>query len=172
MACRVFAVLNSFWCIDNPPRTFFAFWPVFPVIMWFKFPAGATPFKVGPELGVSCLMTSFQERNKAIVLSCRSVVQFLRVYSETNQHIRPFKKEIFSYSMNSMNYKSSFFLKWRHGLTRPRALLDLITGPTFKGRGSSGKFEPHFHGGNGSEQEKHFGRVVYASETIQNLQAI
>ena len=37
-----------------------------------------------------------------------------------------------------------------------------------EGRGSSGKFEPHFNGENGSEREKFFGRVIYASETIQN----
>ena len=43
---------------------------------------------------------------------------------------------------------------------RPRANLE--------GHGSSGKFETHFHREIGSEQEKHFGRVTYASETIQN----
>ena len=112
MACRVFAVLNSFWNIDNCPRNVFPFLPVFPVKMQFKFPTGATPFKVGCEIGVWCLMTSLQEGTKAILLSCRSVVYLLR----------PFEKEIFSYSMD---YKSSF-LKWRHGLTRPRALLGLI----------------------------------------------
>ena len=37
-----------------------------------------------------------------------------------------------------------------------------------EGRGSSGKFEPHFNGENGSEREKYFVRVIYASETIQN----
>ena len=37
-----------------------------------------------------------------------------------------------------------------------------------EGRGSSGKFEPHFNGENGSVQEKSFGRVIYESETIQN----
>ena len=37
-----------------------------------------------------------------------------------------------------------------------------------EGRGSSGKFEPHFHGENGSEWEKIFGTVIYAPETIQN----
>ena len=37
-----------------------------------------------------------------------------------------------------------------------------------EGRGSSGKFEPHFNGENGSERETFFGRVIYASETIQN----
>ena len=37
-----------------------------------------------------------------------------------------------------------------------------------EGRGSSGKFEPHFHEENGSEQENKFGRVIYASKTIQN----
>ena len=33
--------------------------------MWFKFPARATPFKVGCELEVWCLMTSLQEGTKA-----------------------------------------------------------------------------------------------------------
>ena len=54
-------------------------------------------------------------------------------------------------------------------MTRPRALLDLIHSANLEGCGSSGKFEPHFHGDNGSEQEKNFGRVIYASETIQNF---
>ena len=47
-------------------------------------------------------------------------------------------------------------------------LLGLITRPTLKGVAPTGKFEPHFHGENGSEQEKKFGTVIYASETIQN----
>ena len=34
--------------------------------------------------------------------------------------------------------------------------------------GSSRKFEPHFHRENGSEKEKFFVTVIYASETIQN----
>ena len=37
-----------------------------------------------------------------------------------------------------------------------------------KGHGSSGKFEPHFNGENGSEREIFFGRFISASETIQN----
>ena len=37
-----------------------------------------------------------------------------------------------------------------------------------EGHGSSGKFETRFHREIGSEQEKNFGRVIYASETIQN----
>ena len=47
MACRVFAVLNSLWRIHNSPKIFFLFWPDFPVKTRFKFPAGATPFKIG-----------------------------------------------------------------------------------------------------------------------------
>ena len=47
MACRVFAVLNSFWRIDNSPKILFLFWPDFPVKTRFKFPAGTTPFKIG-----------------------------------------------------------------------------------------------------------------------------
>ena len=47
MACRVFAVLNSLWRIHNSPKIFFLFWPNFPVKTRFKFPAGATPFKIG-----------------------------------------------------------------------------------------------------------------------------
>ena len=47
MACRVFAVLNSFWRTDNSPKIFFLFWPDFPVETRFKFPAGTTPFKIG-----------------------------------------------------------------------------------------------------------------------------
>ena len=37
-----------------------------------------------------------------------------------------------------------------------------------EGCGSSGKFEPHFNGKNGTVREKNFGRVIYESETIQN----
>ena len=37
-----------------------------------------------------------------------------------------------------------------------------------EGRGSSGKFEMRFHREIGSEREQIFGRVIYASETIQN----
>ena len=48
--------------------------------MWLKFPAGATPFKVGRELGVWCLVTSFQERTKVVKLSCRSVIQLFNNY--------------------------------------------------------------------------------------------
>ena len=55
--------------------------------MWFKFPAGATPFKVGRELGVWCLMTSKQERTKVIKLSHRSVIQLLRVIVFTQRKI-------------------------------------------------------------------------------------
>ena len=79
--------------------------------MWLKFPAGATPFKVGRERGVWCLVTTFQERTKVVKLSCRSVdtiIACYRVYPEKNQPLRPFEKEIFSYAMN---YESSSFLK-------------------------------------------------------------
>ena len=99
--------------------------------MWLKFPAGATPFKVGRELGVWCLMTSFQERTKAIKLSCRSVIQLLRVsvlacLPRKNQPIHPFEREIFSYSMN---YKYMLFTSGRSvlGKTVPD-ILDIARG--------------------------------------------
>ena len=41
-----------------------------------------------------------------------------------------------------------------------------------EGCGSSGKFEPHFHEENGSEQEKGFGRVIYASETTGHIDTL
>ena len=51
---------------------------------------------------------------------------------------------------------------------RPRALLNFDHSANLEGCGSSGKFETLFHREIGSEQEKIFGRVIYASETIQN----
>ena len=47
-------------------------------------------------------------------------------------------------------------------------MTSLDVAANLEGRGSSGKFEPHFNGENGSEREKILGRVIYASETIQN----
>ena len=128
--------------------------------MWFKFPAGATPFKVGRELGVWCLMTSVQERTKAIMLSCRSVIQLLGVSVFTqkqNQPLRPFEKEIFPYSMD---YKSSSFLKWRQGLTRPRVLLGLFTRPTVKGVAPGGNLNHIFTGKTGQNEKKYFGSYL------------
>ena len=49
----------------------------------------------------------------------------------------------------------------------PRALR-FYQSANLERRGSSGKFETRFHREIGSEQEKKFGRVIYASETIQN----
>ena len=50
---------------------------------------------------------------------------------------------------------------------RPRTLR-FYQSANLKGRGSSRKFETRFHREIGSEQEKNVGRVMYASETIQN----
>ena len=82
--------------------------------MWLKFPAGATPFKVGRELGVWCLVLEFgvisgnNKSCKAFMQISDTIIACYRVYPEKNQPLRPFEKEIFSYSMN---YKSSSFLK-------------------------------------------------------------
>ena len=51
--------------------------------MWLKFPAGAMQIS-------------------------DTIIACYRVYPEKNQPLRPFEKEIFSYSMN---YESSSFLK-------------------------------------------------------------
>ena len=61
---------------------------------------------------------------------------------------RPFEKEI-SYSMDCKNYSC---------LTRPRALLGLITRPTLKGMASAGNLNHIFTGENGSEWETNFGK--------------
>ena len=45
-----------------------------------------------------------------------TIIACYRVYPEKNQPLRPFEKEIFSYSMN---YESFSFLFWRHGLLGP-----------------------------------------------------
>ena len=51
---------------------------------------------------------------------------------------------------------------------RLRALLDFITRPILKGVAPAGNLKTHFHREIGSEEEKIFGRVIYASETTQN----
>ena len=65
-----------------------------------------------------------------------------------------------------MNYKSSSFLEWRPCWAQ--GSFRFYQSANLEGRGSSGKFETRFHREIGSEQEKKFGRVIYASDTIQN----
>ena len=50
---------------------------------------------------------------------------------------------------------------------RPRAVLDFITRPIFKGVAPAGNLKCVFTGKSGQNRKK-IGRVIYASETIQN----
>ena len=50
---------------------------------------------------------------------------------------------------------------------RPRSLLDFITRPILKGVAPAGNLKRVFTG-KSSQNRKNFGRVIYASETIQN----
>ena len=73
-----------------------------------------------------------------------------------NQPLRPFKIEIFSYS-------------------KAQGSCRLDHSANLKGRGFSGKFEPHFHRENGSEQEKFLRELSMRQKlfkTAKNLQAI
>ena len=90
-------------------------------------------------------MTSFQERTKAIILSCISVTQLLHVSVFTqkkNQPLRPFEKEIFSHSMDFL-----------------RSLLGLITQPTLKGVAPAGNLNYIFMGQNMSELQNNLGEL-------------
>ena len=85
MACRVFAVLNSFWCIGNPPKIFFLFWTDFPVKTRFKFPAGATPFKIGRVI----------KSKRALGLAGRDVISGKKnFYNSLNKRRFVFRKDV------------------------------------------------------------------------------
>ena len=51
---------------------------------------------------------------------------------------------------------------------RPRTLLDFINRPILKGVAPAGNLKRAFTGKSGQNRKKNFGRVMYASETIQN----
>ena len=51
---------------------------------------------------------------------------------------------------------------------RPRTLLDFINRPILKGVAPAGNLKRIFTGKSGQNRKKNFGRVMYASETIQN----
>ena len=51
---------------------------------------------------------------------------------------------------------------------RPRTLLDFINRPILKGVAPAGDLKRVFTGKSGQNRKKNFGRVMYASETIQN----
>ena len=92
-----------------------------------------------------------------------TIIACYRVYPEKNQPLRPFEKENFSYSMNQVLLSwNDVTACWAQGSFR------FYQSANLERRGSSGKFETRFHREIGSEQEKKFGRVIYASETIQN----
>ena len=95
------------------------------------------------------------------MLSCISVTQLLHVSVFTQ------KKKSTSTSFRKRNLLSF------NGFFKVSFRLDHSA--NLEGRGSSGKFELHFHGSEHVRIAKQFGRVIYASETIQNcktLQAI
>ena len=51
---------------------------------------------------------------------------------------------------------------------RPKTLLDFINRPILKGVAPAGNLKRVFTGKSGQNRKKTFGRVMYASETIQN----
>ena len=51
---------------------------------------------------------------------------------------------------------------------RPRTLLDFINRPILKGVAPAGNLKRVFTGKSGQNRKKKIGRVMYASETIQN----
>ena len=51
---------------------------------------------------------------------------------------------------------------------RPSTLLDFINRPILKGVAPAGNLKRVFTGKSGQNRKKNFGRVMYASETIQN----
>ena len=51
---------------------------------------------------------------------------------------------------------------------RPRTLLDFINRPILKDVAPAGNLKRVFTGKSGQNRKKNFGRVMYASETIQN----
>ena len=51
---------------------------------------------------------------------------------------------------------------------RPRTLLDFINWSILKGVAPAGNLKRVFTGKSGQNRKKNFGRVMYASETIQN----
>ena len=51
---------------------------------------------------------------------------------------------------------------------RPRTLLDFINRPILKGVAPAGNLKRVFTGKSGQNRKKIFGRVMYASETVQN----
>ena len=104
MACRVFAVLNSFWRIDNSPKNFFLFWPDFPVKTRFKFPAGTTPFKIGRLI----------KSKRALGLAGRDVIS-----GKKNFHIHLIRED-FSFERT---YRLIVF--WVNTLTRNNCITDL-----------------------------------------------
>ena len=55
---------------------------------------------------------------------------------------------------------------------RPRAPLDFITRPILKGVAPAGNLKRVFTGKSGQNRKKKFGRVIYASETIQNCKTL
>ena len=93
-----------------------------------------------------------------------TIIACYRVYPEKNQPLRPFEKKT---SLIQLIIK--VLLSWNDVTACwAQGSFKFYQSANLEGRGSSGKFETRFHRVIGSEQEKMFGRVIYASETIQN----
>ena len=61
-----------------------------------------------------------------------------------------------------------FFPEMTSRPARPRTLLDFINRPILKGVAPAGNLKRVFTGKSGQNRKQNFGRVMYASETIQN----
>ena len=67
-----------------------------------------------------------------------------------------------------MNYKSSTFLKWCHGLLGPGLFLILSLGQSWRAWLQRELWNAFSQENRVREQEKNIGRVIYVSETFQN----
>ena len=102
-----------------------------------------------------------------------TIIACYRVYPEKNQPLRPFEKEIFSYSMN---YKLKFFFpEVTSRPARPRTLLDFINRPILKGVAPAGNLKRVFTGKSGQNRKKILGELCMRQKlikTAKTLQAI
>ena len=144
--------------------------------MWLKFPAGAPPFKVGRELGVWCLVTSFQERTKVVKLSCRSVIQLLRVIVFTQRKINLNFKALRKINLLLFNELQKFFFpELTSRPARRRTLLDFINRPILKGVAPAGNLKRVFTGKLSQNRKKILGELCMRHKlfkTAKTLQAI
>ena len=103
MACRVFAVFNSFWRIGNSPNIFSQSDPFSPWKCNLNFPLEPRPSRLAVNLEFGVLWRHFR---KGLKLSCFHAYQshnycmLACLPRKKNQPLRPFEKEIFSHSMD------------------------------------------------------------------------